>query len=69
MLDTLLYLLQIFEGILSFFDKDILDMLDMKVFVDTDPDIRLSRRLRRDISQRGRDLKVIFSLIRNNFHN
>lgn len=31
-------------------------MLDMKVFVDTDADIRLARRLKRDISQRGRDL-------------
>ena len=29
----------------------------MKVFVDTDPDIRLSRRLARDISQRGREMK------------
>ena len=48
----------IFEGILSFHDKDILDMLDMKIFVDTDSDIRLTRRLTRDISQRGRDLKV-----------
>ena len=48
----------IFEGILAFHDKDILDMLDMKVFVDTDSDIRLTRRLTRDISQRGRDLKV-----------
>jgi uridine kinase len=50
--------IQIFEGILAFHDKDILDMLDMKVFVDTDSDIRLTRRLTRDISQRGRDLKV-----------
>lgn len=33
-------------------------MQDMKVFVDTDSDIRLTRRLRRDISQRGRDLQV-----------
>ena len=31
----------------------------MKVFVDTDPDIRLSRRLARDISQRGRDMKGV----------
>lgn len=49
----------IFEGILAFHDKDILDMLDMKVFVDTDSDIRLTRRLTRDISQRGRDLKGV----------
>ncbi|XP_077290179.1 uridine-cytidine kinase-like lethal (2) k01209 [Arctopsyche grandis] len=46
----------IFEGILSFYNADVLKMLDMKIFVDTDADIRLARRLRRDISQRGRDL-------------
>lgn len=34
-------------------------MLDMKVFVDTDADIRLARRLKRDISQRGRDLQGV----------
>ena len=33
-----------------------LQLLDMKVFVDNDSDIRLARRLRRDISERGRDL-------------
>ena len=31
----------------------------MKVFVDTDPDIRLSRRLKRDITNRGRDMKGV----------
>ena len=31
-------------------------IMDMKVFVDTDSDIRLARRLKRDISERGRDL-------------
>ena len=40
----------IFEGILAFHDKEVLDLLDLKVFVDTDPDIRLCRRLKRDIS-------------------
>lgn len=34
-------------------------MLDMKIFVDTDADIRLARRLKRDISQRGRDLQGV----------
>ena len=33
--------------------------MDMKVFVDTDSDIRLARRLRRDISERGRDLEGV----------
>uniref|UniRef100_A0A8C4QAH6 Uridine-cytidine kinase n=1 Tax=Eptatretus burgeri TaxID=7764 RepID=A0A8C4QAH6_EPTBU len=46
----------IVEGILSFGNKDLLKVLDMKVFVDTDSDIRLVRRLRRDISERGRDI-------------
>ncbi|XP_067880185.1 uridine-cytidine kinase-like 1 isoform X1 [Heterodontus francisci] len=46
----------IFEGILAFANKDLLKLLDMKVFVDTDSDIRLVRRLKRDISERGRDI-------------
>ncbi|KAM7126499.1 uridine-cytidine kinase-like 1 isoform 1-T1 [Molossus nigricans] len=46
----------IFEGIMAFADKTLLELLDMKVFVDTDSDIRLVRRLRRDISERGRDI-------------
>ncbi|KAM8775706.1 uridine-cytidine kinase-like 1 isoform 2-T2 [Rhynchonycteris naso] len=46
----------IFEGIMAFADKTLLELLDMKIFVDTDSDIRLVRRLRRDISERGRDI-------------
>ncbi|XP_034250067.1 uridine-cytidine kinase-like 1 isoform X2 [Thrips palmi] len=46
----------IFEGILTFYNAEVTKMLDMKLFVDTDADVRLARRLRRDISQRGRDL-------------
>ncbi|KAM9840191.1 uridine-cytidine kinase-like 1 isoform 1-T1 [Aulostomus maculatus] len=49
----------IFEGILAFANKELLKLLDMKVFVDTDSDIRLIRRLKRDISQRGRDISGI----------
>ncbi|XP_050351715.1 uridine-cytidine kinase-like 1 isoform X2 [Nymphalis io] len=49
----------VFEGILAFYNADVLKMLDMKVFVDTDADIRLARRLRRDIVQRGRDLEGV----------
>ncbi|XGW30406.1 hypothetical protein V3C99_009409 [Haemonchus contortus] len=45
----------IFEGILAFHRPDINAMMDMKVFVDTDPDVRLARRLNRDINERGRD--------------
>ncbi|GBP19559.1 Uridine-cytidine kinase-like 1 [Eumeta japonica] len=49
----------IFEGILAFYNSEVLKILDMKVFVDTDADIRLARRLRRDIVQRGRDLEGV----------
>lgn len=49
----------IFEGILTFHSPEIVDMLDMKIFVDTDADVRLARRLKRDITQRGRDLEGV----------
>ena len=54
----------IFEGILAFHNKDVLDLLDMKVFVDTDSDVRLSRRLIRDIRERGRDLHGVLDQYR-----
>nr|XP_028581208.1 uridine-cytidine kinase-like 1 isoform X1 [Podarcis muralis] len=46
----------VFEGILAFANKELLQLLDMKVFVDTDSDIRLVRRLKRDIMERGREV-------------
>ncbi|MEQ2204097.1 hypothetical protein XENOCAPTIV_007787 [Xenoophorus captivus] len=49
----------IFEGIMSFADKALLQLLDMKIFVETDSDIRLVRRLRRDITERGRDIEGV----------
>lgn len=49
----------IFEGILVFHSAEVLRLLDMKVFVDTDSDVRLARRLRRDIAQRGRELEGV----------
>ncbi|XP_064420655.1 uridine-cytidine kinase-like 1 isoform X4 [Latimeria chalumnae] len=49
----------IFEGIMSFADKGLLKLLDMKIFVDTDSDIRLVRRLRRDITERGREIEGV----------
>jgi len=42
------------EGILLFAEPQIRELLDFKVFVDTDADVRLVRRVRRDISERGR---------------
>ena len=44
----------IVEGILIFAESRVLDLLDVRVFVDTPDDIRLMRRLRRDINERGR---------------
>ena len=42
------------EGILVFVDPALRDLLDIKLFVDTDTDIRIFRRIRRDMEQRGR---------------
>ncbi|XP_043566344.1 uridine-cytidine kinase-like 1 isoform X3 [Chiloscyllium plagiosum] len=52
----------IFEGIMAFADKEVLELLDMRIFVDTDSDIRLVRRLRRDIKERGRDIEGVIKL-------
>jgi uridine kinase len=47
------------EGILVLADPDLRAMLDIKVFVDTDADIRVFRRIRRDIEQRGRSFDSV----------
>ena len=47
------------EGILLFVDKQLRDLLDIKIFVDTDPDIRFIRRLQRDITERGRTTDMV----------
>lgn len=44
----------IVEGILIFENKELREMLDLKVFVDTDADIRVLRRIKRDMEERGR---------------
>jgi uridine kinase len=49
----------VIDGILLLADQRIRDVCDVKVFVDTDADIRLIRRLRRDIVERGRPLEEI----------
>lgn len=46
----------IMEGIYALYDKRLLDLMDIKIFVDTDLDVCLARRLTRDILYRGRDL-------------
>lgn len=47
------------EGILVFVDPALRDQLDIKIFVDTDADIRVFRRVRRDIEQRGRSFQAV----------
>lgn len=47
------------DGILIFENKELRDLFDIKVYVDTDPDVRLIRRLLRDVKERGRDLTSV----------
>lgn len=49
----------IIEGILILEDKRLRDLMDIKIFVDTDPDVRIIRRLVRDIKQRGRTMESV----------
>lgn len=49
----------IVEGILLFECKELVDMLDIKIFVDTDADVRILRRLVRDVKERGRNLDSV----------
>lgn len=51
----------ILEGILVLFNEDIRKLMDIKVYVDTDDDIRFIRRLQRDMQERGRSLDSVIS--------
>lgn len=51
----------IVDGILIFVEKSLRDMMDVKIFVDTDSDIRFIRRLRRDTLERGRSIESIIN--------
>ena len=51
----------LFEGIFSLFDKEIREMLDIKCFLHVDADIRFTRRLHRDVNERGRSLESVIS--------
>ena len=51
----------ILDGILIFENKELRDMMDIKIFVDTDADIRFIRRLLRDVEQGGRTLNSVVS--------
>ena len=47
------------EGILIFVEKGLRDLMDIRIYVDTDADIRFIRRLKRDIQERGRSLDSV----------
>jgi uridine kinase len=47
------------EGILIFAELDLRELFDVKIFVDTDPDLRFIRRLQRDIEERGRTTQSV----------
>ena len=49
----------IIDGILIFVDKELRELMDIKIFVDTDADERLIRRIRRDILERGRSIESV----------
>eukprot|EP00092_Neocalanus_flemingeri_P001445 GFUD01001543.1.p1 GENE.GFUD01001543.1~~GFUD01001543.1.p1 ORF type:complete len:545 (+),score=102.52 GFUD01001543.1:118-1752(+) len=55
----------IFEGIMAFYNENIRNLLNLKIFVDHDRDICLARRLKRDIKERGRDIHGVLQQYEN----
>lgn len=51
----------IVEGILIFENKPLRDLMDIRIFVDTDADVRLCRRIARDVEKRGRTLQSVLT--------
>ena len=51
----------IVEGILIFENEPLRELMDIKVFVDTDADVRLCRRIKRDVNKRGRTLESVLT--------
>ena len=51
----------IVEGILIFADPALRELMDVKIFVDTDADVRILRRILRDVKERGRSLDSVIS--------
>ena len=49
----------IFEGIMALYEERFRHLMDLKIFVMTDDDIRLSRRIQRDIAERGRTVEDV----------
>jgi uridine kinase len=62
----------ILEGIFALHDQRVLDLLDLRIFCEADGDLCLSRRIVRDIKERGRDIegciKQWFTFVKPNFH-
>ena len=55
----------IVEGILIFENKELRDLMDIRIFVDTDADVRLCRRIARDVNERGRTLESVLEQYQN----
>ena len=55
----------IVEGILIFENQELRDLMDIKIFVDTDADVRLCRRIKRDVNKRGRSLESVLEQYQN----
>ena len=55
----------IVEGIMTLYDKKLRDQMDLKIFVDAEPDERLLRVIVRDIAERGHPLEMLISKYRN----
>lgn len=55
----------IVEGIMTLYDKDLRDLMDLKIFVDAEPDERLLRVIERDIAERGHPLEMLITKYRN----
>ena len=51
----------IVEGILIFENQQLRDLMDIRIFVDTDADIRLCRRIKRDVNKRGRSMESVLT--------
>ena len=51
----------IVEGILIFENEELRNLMDIRIFVDTDADVRLCRRIKRDVNKRGRTLESVLT--------
>ena len=49
------------EGILVLYESRLRELFDLRVFIDTDPDVRLIRRIRRDVAERGRTIESVLT--------